>query len=495
MAPHMAITYRRIMLVDALPPEPLAEFDLCIVGAGPIGISIAKAFEGSGRRVALIEAGGFENSAASAAMYEGETTGLDPSYLTRTRLRTFGGTTGHWGGYCRPLDAIDFEARPWVPDSVGWPFDKTHLEPYYDRAAALTEIDPLYAAAATPETRNLINDNCALNALLFRFSPPTRFGTRYREDIVGSRDVTLFLHSPAIDLRLDESGRRASELRIRRADGDFTVRARQFVLALGGLENPRFLLNCTTDQAAGLGNQNDLVGRFFVSHAPTGALGSVVFSGRNSQRAMARLFEPRFSYIGIKPEVQRAEQLLNHGFAFYAYPAERLPDEVARMHDVIAAFERLFDGPTDPRSFVLVSVAEQAPNPACRIRLGDDVDALGQRKIHLDYRTTPLDRTSIKRSIDVLVREFGRHGIGRVRVNVDDESEIPFNPDDHHMGSTRMHPDPRRGVVDAESRVHGIDNLYVAGGSVFPSGGFGNPTISFIAMALRLADHLKGLEP
>ncbi len=134
------------------------------------------------------------------------------------------------------------------------------------------------------------------------------------------------------------------------------------------------------------------------------------------------------------------------------------------------------------------------PNRDSRVRLGPERDALGMPKAELDWQLSRADHDAVVRATELLGTELGRAGLGRVRTALD--ANAPGWPSDleggwHHMGTTRMHDDPRHGVVDRDGRVHGLRNLYVAGSSVFTTAGSATPTLMIVALALRLAAHLK----
>jgi choline dehydrogenase-like flavoprotein len=176
-------------------------------------------------------------------------------------------------------------------------------------------------------------------------------------------------------------------------------------------------------------------------------------------------------------------------------PSNHRPDDVVGRHvDLLETLPDL-DDPTRPHTSHVARLrarAEQSPNPESRLVLQRERDALGTPKVRLQWRLAALDTESVHRSTELVARELGRSLQGRGRVKV---SVHPIGLPDHHMGTTRMHDDPRRGVVDAQCRVHGLSNLYVAGSSVFPTGGTANPTLTLLQMALRLADHLHETVP
>jgi choline dehydrogenase-like flavoprotein len=150
-----------------------------------------------------------------------------------------------------------------------------------------------------------------------------------------------------------------------------------------------------------------------------------------------------------------------------------------------------------PRTFHLLTRQEQAPNPASRVTLSSERDALGMPRVRLDWRLTELDHRSFRAFYEVLGRELGRAGVGRLQMRdwVLEAPTAPWPPSLgggwHHMGTTRMSRDPKQGVVDVNCRVHGVANLYVAGAAVYPTAGCVNPTLTLVAMTLRLSDHLK----
>jgi choline dehydrogenase-like flavoprotein len=137
---------------------------------------------------------------------------------------------------------------------------------------------------------------------------------------------------------------------------------------------------------------------------------------------------------------------------------------------------------------------DPAPNRDSRVTLGAELDPLGQRRVNLNWRLSPLDKYSVRRTLEIIGMELGRAGLGRLQVKIDD-SDTAWPEDligaNHHMGTTRMNDDPKQGVVDKNCRVHGVSNLFIAGSSVFPTAGSGTPTFMIVVLALRLADHVK----
>ncbi|CAN5189949.1 GMC family oxidoreductase [soil metagenome] len=504
-----------------LPNGSLIEGDLCIVGAGAAGISMALEWIGSGRTVLLLEGGGFDYDPAMQDLYRGEIVGLPYYPLHAARLHYFGGTTGHWAGFCSTFDPIDFERREWVPYS-GWPFDRGALDPFYARAQRVLELGPYEYAAGDwqrrdPELVPMALDERAMWTKMWQFSAPTRFGTRYRNDIVGARNVHLYTYANVCEVEANEPLTAVEGLRVRTLDGtEHRVRARHYVLACCSIQNARLLLASNRRAPAGLGNAHDLVGRFFMEHIEMPG-GNLMLAAPRA--AKMKMYGMQFGTTKARGElaltaaVQREQRILN-GTVSLAPGAmgEMAPStfqwatpELLEAFRVWEARGRVDPPPFDfseppaaapPRFFHLATRQEQAPNPDSRVTLSSERDALGMLRVKLDWRLTELDRRSFRVFYEVMGRELGRSDAGRVQILdwvLSDERTWPSNLSGgwHHMGTTRMHENPRQGVVDANCRVHGLGNLYVAGASVYPTGGAANPTLTLVALSLRLSDHLK----
>jgi choline dehydrogenase-like flavoprotein len=495
----------------------LIEGDLCIVGAGAAGITLAREWIDAGHRVLLLEGGGFDYDSRMQELYRGENVGLPYFPLQAARLHYFGGTTGHWAGFCSTLDQHDFETRDWVPHS-GWPITRADLEPYYRRALPILQLgsDEWSAAGWQRRDSTLVPfplDESVAWTKMWQFSPPARFGTLYRDAIVGARDVHLYTHANVVEILANEGATAVDGLRVRTLEAkEHRVRATRYVLACSTIQNARLLLASNGRASAGLGNAHDLVGRFFMEHLemPSGNLATLGRTPPSTQmyafvfgRTKAR------GELALSAAAQREHRILNATVALEAAPLVEqgkstfewaTPDVVDKMRDERVVPEDLPAASAVPRTFHLLTRQEQAPNPASRITLGTDRDALGMRRVRLDWRLTELDRRSFRGFYDALGRELGRAGIGRLQMR-DWVMEPPTSPWPkslgggwHHMGTTRMHADPKQGVVDANCRVHGIANLYVAGAAVYPTAGCVNPTLTLVALTIRLADHLRSWE-
>jgi choline dehydrogenase-like flavoprotein len=429
----------------------------------------------------------------------------------------------------RPLDPLDFETRPGIADT-GWPVSAADLETAYRRAQEIAGLGRFgYELADWPADANpafaLPRDRVVTH--LFQRGA-TRF-SRYRDELAESPDIRVIHHATVLRLDSDGDSGLIKEAIVATGGGrGFSVAARRFVLATGGIENPRLLLASTTpDRPKGLANEHNLVGRFFMERLSTRA--GVLMPADTSRGADARLYQSHIvagtrvqASLSLAPDVIRDERLRTATFwvlersraaaspglrsmlSMYRYAHRRPLDRraiaahalnVARdLPGVLATGIELARrrGRLEQDVLQIGVQAEQAPNPDSRVVLGDRRDPFGQRVARLDWRPTADDHASIARSVELLDGAFRSAGIGRIARRFGTEhAPALFIGNWHHMGTTRMHPDPRHGVVDPTGRVHSLANLYVAGGSVFPTAGFANPTLTIVALAVRLADELR----
>lgn len=490
------------MFIDArsLPDGTELEADVVIAGAGAAGISLARRLSAAGVSVVLLESGGHEFEAETQALALGELAGADYWALDTARLRYFGGTTNHWTGWCRPLDPHDFERREWVPQS-GWPVSLAELQPYYRLAHDLCELgefiyDPEHWAKKT-KTELLPLADTALQTTLWQLSTPTRFGPKYRESLLNAENVKVVLYANVVALESEQNAKEVRSVLARCLAGNsLRVKARATVLALGGLDNARMLLIGKGEGSGGIGNEQGLVGRYFADHPHT-AIGILLC---NASKDQMRLYEDVVDVgrpaaiqasLGIKPEVLAERRLL--GFSAILRPVTHEPPYSAAQAKAVAA---LWAGQRDVFPLELFIRSEQAPDPKSHVTLSSKKDALGLPKLKLSWQHHPKTLDSIKRGVELLAGAFGQVGLGRVHSYIHAGIEVPgawpeIAGGNHHMGTTRMAEDPRLGVVDRNCKVFGMENVFVAGSSVYPTTGYANPTLTLVALALRLGDHLS----
>jgi choline dehydrogenase-like flavoprotein len=338
----------------------------------------------------------------------------------------------------------------------------------------------------------------AIDQRYYQFSPPTRFARTYGGALEKAEDIRLITHLNVVDIRLNQPQRRVESFTCRTLDGkNVEVQAGRYVLALGGIENARVLLASRSQQPEGVANDNDVVGRYFMEHPHYyGSIGLVHAAALDLsfyKRAASDLKRangtavPLLGALGLAADVTRREKLLNFSATFQAVSAKAEPFSLpgTATHTLLRSKGAFQTAEMSVR-------AEQSPLPDSRITLTDERDPLGMPRAALDWRIAPEDDEKMRRALIILARELAAAGIARARVPGDASRFIwRQSPGGHHMGTTRMGTDPRHSVVGADGRAHSVENLYIAGSSVFPTGGDANPTLTIVALAHRLADALK----
>ncbi|WP_019140822.1 FAD-dependent oxidoreductase [Noviherbaspirillum massiliense] len=532
------------MFIDTRRVEEGAVVDttVCIIGGGVAGITLALELDRQGIDACLLESGGFSPDDDTRDLYRGEDVGAwKYNFADGSRSRFLGGSSNCWGGWCRPLDPWDFEKRDWVPHS-GWPFGLDELMPYYERTHSLlklgpTNFEPAFweGAIGRQDVRRIPLVTNKIRDTISQFSPPARFGKLYRDDLKRSQHVRVFLYANVINIDTDKAARTVSQVQVATLTGrSMQVRAKTFVLATGGIENARLLLASNKVQASGLGNGNDLVGRFFMDH-PRLLTGNIRF---RKEWARNKLFDVKYHYMNsavaahgtciaaqfaLTPEVLEQERLLNARVWFSSvFPGEGsagaqalfrckqallqkeqadwklskdLLTMVAHPIDTLGyGYTRLFQPRWLIQGVKFQLIVEPDPDPNSRVTLSPtQKDRLGMNRVRVDWRLGEQVKRTFDRTLALLADDMQRSGVADV--TLDPPVEGRNWPSDlegtwHHMGTTRMHDSPKHGVVDRNCLVHGMTNLYVAGSSVFPTAGANFPTITLAALTFRLSEHI-----
>jgi choline dehydrogenase-like flavoprotein len=503
----------------------LIEGDICIVGAGAAGISIAMEFINTPYKVILLEGGGFEYEERIQELYGGTTTGQPYYPIKSSELHYFGGTTGHWGGMCSLFDPIAFQKRAWV-DKSGWPITQETLIPYYDRAHVNLDLDIFefnleYWQKKDPTLVSLPFNEDTVWTKVWKFSPPTRFGKKYKEAIVNSKNIHLYTYANMVDITANDNLSSIKTVTVKNYTGKSQqVAAKYFVIACAGIQNARVLLAANKQNAKGIGNENDLVGRYFMEHLELKS--AELWLKEKNELKLYINASPRIQgEIAIMPEKQAEFKILNGIVSFTPLEyAKKMPsyinvwstaDPRVNQKQVDKAMyraggnriTRFFDSFKSEQSkqmhqaFQMTMRLEQAPNPMSRVTLLEEKDELGMPRANLNWAFTSLERKSIRKIYEIIGQQAGATGVGRVKLLDelwDDQiNSLPKSTSGgwHHMGTTRMSEDPKDGVVDKDCKVHSINNLFIAGASCFPTGAGVNPTFTIVALSIRLADHIK----
>ena len=527
----------RVDDLRALPPELDLAADLCIIGSGPAGLTIARELTGSPLQVIVIESGGLVRQAESDALDEIESVG-EPRVREQWELRNriFGGSSHTWSGRCAALDTIDYQERPWVPHS-GWPITAAEMVPYLDRTVAHLGLglaggvngEAFWKAAGLRP--GACTDPRLLRPFFWQVSQDARTGLDFmrfgpRALVSNAPNVRALINATVTQILTHPSGTRVTGVEVSTPEGQRRrIGAATVALCAGAIENPRILLASRSASPAGLGNRHDLVGRFLMDHR-RGEVGT--FDPERSADIRARFANYRYkgphgshSFIpglALSPTVQEAEGLLNcavwvNEVRSPADPWDALkrlarargealsdlgivlsnPGLLARGLKTVAIDRRGL--PHKAVRVELQCIVEQTPNPDSRVTLGERSDRLGVPILRIDWRTSEQEQRTARRIAGLVVREFARLGwtCPVLEEWALEGSPMPMQMPHiaHPIGTTRMSRDPRRGVVDPDCQVHGVDGLYVAGSSTFPTGGHANPTQMIVALAVRLADRLK----
>lgn len=512
--------------------------DLCIIGAGIAGVALALALKDEKLDVCVLESGGTKYEDSTQALSRGRIVGVPYFALDACRIRQLGGTSAHWGGACWPLEPVDFEKKDWLPGS-GWPVAFGDIEPYFRKAHDFFQLgDYNYVQAGagpapgkdTGAKTPLDLDYRYLRPKFYKTARVMRFGRLLDGEASKPGGLRLYLHANVTALNMGAASGAIESATVRTLSGKTTtVYAKQFVLAAGGIEIPRLLLASNDRQGAGIGNQHDLVGRYFMDHLFLPATCSMLFESNRdlgyfrthvaSDQVQAR------GGLGLKTELLAGKRLLNTWFGLEIFgtpPVPRVsgmrersawnPETLKQTTDEMQAYLsalRQQSGASGgdkakPAPFVVQAtcVSEQAPNPNSRVTLSGDKDALGVPLPALDWQLSADDYRSVIAVHKLLASELGAASTGRLLLNLDPDEAAWSSVEKistsggvygsyHHMGTTRMAHDPRHGVVDRDCIVFGTTNLYVASSSVFPTVGYANPTLTIVALALRLADRIK----
>ena len=516
------------MFIDSnnIQDKTIISSDICIVGSGPAGIVVADSLSSQDLSITLLESGGLEGETYTQGLNEGDIIGQDPGYdLEMSRLRLFGGTSNHWAGSNQKLDPIDFENREWVPYS-GWPIKYEEVLKYYNEATIINEVPDLIDS----KYEFFKDDNIVKYIKLFKKKynkdidivtnhiNPLMFVDKYYSKFKKQNNLKVLLHSTALKFNVSDFSKINSIEAVTASKKKLLIKSKYFIIAMGGIENARFLLLNLDKIPYESYNDKPLNGRFFQEHygftAGTLLLHQNVAEFLNLEKNFSMKNRLETETFFIPSEItQKNEKILNCRITLYNKKWNSLyspydidlnllkSDLYGYLRDFISSMEGPFEWFRNKSNFlnkpqrVFIGL-EQAPNPNSRIFLIDKFDDNGQRKVALDWRLSEIDELSIKNITNWFSNSMGTHGLGRIRLGDDikniykENFSSPIAGGYHHMGTTRMGLNSNSSVVDENCKYHQLNNLYIAGSSVFPTSGSTNPTFTIVALARRLADHI-----
>ncbi len=498
----------------------LIEGDICIIGAGAAGISMALEWIGGPQKVILLEGGGFEFDEKIQAT---ERRRIDRAKILSAPIEQIALFRGHHG----PLGRFVHPVRPtsiFRAERLRARKRLAHrqskiLDPFYAKAHQTLGLGPYqydlaYWQTSYPDFIPFPLDRNIIWNKMWQYSK-ARFGPLYKETLVQAKNVHLYTYANVVDLKASDNITSIKEVTIKVHSGkQHKVRAKYFVLACGTIQNTRLLLASNSQASSGLGNEHDLVGRYFMEHLEIASAELWMLKPFKTDLYVRdyRVTQPS-AELAITEKEQRHHKILNGTASLIPLALGRnqkpkmetwQDDDPRKAQEItfsqggeaIKKSAQVKEGPM-AQAYQLNTRMEQAPNPDSRITLGSERDALGVPKVSLHWQLTALDKYSIRKIYELIGQQFGLSGLGRVRFmeflrDADDLSwPVGTNGGWHHMGTTRMSDDPKRGVVDANCKVYGISNLYIAGAACFPTAGAANPTLTLVALSLRLSEHLK----
>lgn len=533
------IKTRTYLDIEKIKNNETIKTDICIVGGGAAGITLALEFCDQNFKVLIVESGEKKFTHRNQHLSSSKDIGIPSGSLMFSQRRQFGGTTVKWAGRCRPLDEIDFLQKKWIPYS-GWPYQKKDLDPYYERSLKVFKLDELNYSIFAEEPDGWFEDlskRSDFTSKTFLVSSAINFALVYGPKIEKSSNIQIMLKANVTNINLDPSGEEVNSLTCRSVHGkSFFVTSAVYILAAGAIESTRLLLSSDQVHKNGVGNQNDLVGRFYMDHAHFGSGAfvdpvkklnirkeNIQTFGKNAQRS------PLYLALGLKEEyllnnkMTNASGLLVHrnwnkiqdvyyssvGVAFqsiydilrhYIYPdikflikniillLKHIPDLFQYLINILISFMK-------KDTWVGIhSQFEQVPNPESRIKLSSTKNEIGQANIIIDWKLNSQDIDNLKRYHVEMKANLEKMGLAINLFPIDyDDNGYPKRliPGKHHMGTTRMNNNPKLGVVDENCKIHGISNLFISSSSVFPTSGQANPTMTIVALAIKLADHIK----
>lgn len=532
----------------------LESFPICIIGAGAAGISLALSLSRQGKRVLLIEGGDWNETPDALDAYIGQASPPHPQ-TTEFRYQRFGGTTHLWGGRCVPLDAHDFEYRPHVPDS-GWPAGASDIASYYAEALHYCDAGEAnftisaFGSNAKPMFTEAPQLAPALNEYIERYSLPTDFGKKYRQELTDSKSVFVLLRTRCVSLNATaENPEIVSSITLNDGVQSLEIRVGRLILAGGGIETTRLMLVSRKKNPAWR-HLDASLGKYYACHYDL-IFGALRFDNEkpvfNFQKTLEGVYARR--KLQFSAQFQAQHGLLNSAFRLhfpaYADPAhgsgvmstiylaksilkpeyqailnhgvnqstqqgqhiKHLMNVIIDVRSVIKfAFDWLFKIKLAKRKIPYTLVAnrngtypiefnsEQVPDASNRIELLEALDCFGMQRVAVHWKLTDIDIASGVKSFQLLKTELEKTNTCHLEFDQKALESSVCNAlpvGGHHMGTTRMGDDPSNSVVDVNCKVHGINNLYIASASVFTTNSHANPTLTIVALALRLANYLS----
>ncbi len=485
--------------------KKILNYDICIVGTGPAGLSVAKKLLGTELRVAILESGGLEPESRYQELNEGKNSGPRFLSLDGARLRCFGGAGKLWAGHCAPFEDDEFKAKSFIHLS-GWPISSNDLNLYYKQAASMLGIsyekffneDYLGKTLSEKSFKEFKRKNSFLTSTVKQISSSKNrdFSEKYKSDFEASTNTDIIFHSTVTEINLFNDGKDVESVTIANLDGNnATVKSKIFVLACGALENPRILLSSNKYYKEGIGNSYGFVGSYFMSHPGVQNVARIYKTDNKTCISDSKQLSTHKVFFEVSSNERSKSNILRHSLSI------KVNDNITR--EMIDFFKNKSNCEVEdlqeiPLVWDLDVGLEQPPRKKNKLKLDTNKDALGMRKINMFWdNLSDIEKDTVVKSVKTMARELGVLGTGKIRFKkelLNGESYKFEDSINHHIGTTRMSDSPKTGVVDKNCKVFGLSNLYIASSSVFATSSVVNPTYTIIALSLRLGDHIKNIK-
>jgi len=525
------------MIIDAnnIESKSIFKADICILGGGIAGIVLANELLSTNKNIILLESGSEQYDDKTQGLYEAEST---PSIFPNpraSRLRFLGGSSNHWENSTERFSPIDFKKRDWISDS-GWPLTYGELEPYYTKAEEYAKVDKGgYQFEFWKEKFNstdIFSKSTLFSSTVSKSSLyPTQFYREYGDNLARAKNIKIITNANVVNLKYNTETQVVNSAIFRTfKDEQHQVDANTFIMCFGGIENARMLLTFNEKYKNKLGNEYDNVGRYFMEHPTVRAAHFLPLQENKLDKIYEGTIDDEL-YITARASLSEAAQMAHRTNNLRMYFTKRskielsagissshiisnsiknseTPEEfgghllniIKDIDHIAEAFLRkeldtsFFDSTHEFGGYQIISMIEQTPDRNNRVQLGKEKDSLGIKKVKIDFRVTETDKEKTWTTLELLAKDPSIQSIGRVRLLKDRDSRIwtsQLGFGQHHMGTTKMSDNVKSGVVDPSLKVFGTKNFYISGSSVFPTGGHVPPTLTIIAVTIRLAHTLK----
>ncbi|MEM9776325.1 MAG: GMC oxidoreductase [Chloroflexota bacterium] len=510
----------------------LLKTDVCIIGSGAASLAIAQELNNTSLNVIIVEAGGLKYEEKLQTDYKYEFPNWFRGQWISTRSRAVGGTTIAWYGRCAQLQPLDFQHRDWVRNS-GWPIDISQVDQYKQRALKFLRVPEPAGIDPNFWDGNLTRKSFRSSMLEprnFVWSNPTDMGDIHSHWLKESKNISLYYYAFAQEVVPSSGDNHIETVKVRNLSGaSFQIQASTVILAGGTVENSRLLLLSQANSENGVGNAHDNVGRYYMDHPRTEGKSTVHINKNNlNWKAIYRYLDETETpngvlqfFLTMSEAFQRENRLLNHCTMvrpvyfekrnnsylaakriFYAAKDRNL-SELQTVDALKAAYgfrklvstgiKQAMGTPLTISHMELIDQLEQEPNPNSRVLLSRRRDRFNQPMARIEWQIDESTTHSLRVFHQLIDEHLRKNNLGHLESPLlKDPNFVPDYTDAcHPSGTTRMSADPKDGVVDENCAVHGYDNLYVMGGSVFPASGHANPTVTIVALAIRLAERVK----